>query len=113
VSDIFSINFLGNVSDCRTEAEISLRHPPSDADPLCAVVYEGISGPVVDWFGHAGESKSPALVAAVEDAKLGLLNYVNRRGLNPPEGLSRAGLSLWLLEKVDGTAMGVSLRSAT
>ena len=113
MSDTFRINFLGNVSDCRTEAEVSLRHSPSNTDPLCAVVYENESGPVVEWFGGAGESKSPALTAAVEDAKLGLLKYVNRRGLNPPEGLTRAGLSLWLLEKVDGTAMGVSLRSAT
>ena len=113
MSDTFKINFLGNVSDCRTEAEVSLRHSPSNTDPLCALVYEGESGHVVEWFGSAGESKSPGLTAAVEDAKLGLLNYVNRRGLNPPEGLTRAGLSLWLLEKEDGTAMGVSLRSAT
>jgi hypothetical protein len=77
------------------------------------VVYENELGPTVEWFGSAVESKSPALTAAVEDAKLGLLNYVNRQGLNPPEGLTRAGLSMWLLEKGDGTAMGVSLRSAT
>jgi len=113
VSDTFRINFLGNVSNCRTEAEVSLRHAPSNTDPLCAVVYENESGPVVEWFGSAGESKSPALTAAVEDAKLGLLNYVHRRGFNPPEGLTRAGPSLWLLEKGNGTAMGVSLRSAT
>src|SRR5690242_3332317 len=100
MSDTFSINFLGNVSDCRTEAEVSLRHSPSNTDPLCAVVYENDSGPVVEWFGDAVESKSPALAVAVEDAKRGLLEYVNRRGVNPPEGLTRAGLSLWLLEKV-------------
>jgi len=113
VSDTFRINFLGNVSDCRTEAEVSLRHSPSNTDPLCAVVYENESGPVVEWFGGAGESKSTGLAAAVEDAKLGLLSYVNRRGLSPPEGLTRAGLSLWLLEKGDGTSMGTALRSAT
>jgi hypothetical protein len=113
VSEAFSINFLGNVAECRTEAEVSLRHPPSDADPLCAVVYENVSGPVVEWFGVAKESKSPGLTEIVEEAKLGLLAYVNRRGSNPPEGLTRAGLSLWLLEKTDGTAMGVALRSAT
>jgi hypothetical protein len=99
VSDAFKIDFLGNVSDCRTEAEVSLRHSPSNTDPLCAVVYENDSGPVVEWFGDAGKSKSPALTAAVEDAKSGLLKYVNRRGLNPPEGLTRAGLSVWLMEK--------------
>jgi len=109
----FSITFLGNVTDCRVEAEVSLSHPPADTDPLCAVVYEDASGPVVEWFGVAKESKSPALAEAVEIAKLGLLAYVNRRGSNPPEGLTRAGLSLWLLEKTDGTAMGISLRSVT
>ena len=100
----FSISFLGNVTDCRTEAEVSLRHPPADTDPLCAVVYENASGPVVEWFGTAKGSKSPALTEAVESAKSGLLAYVNRRGSNPPEGLTRAGLSLWLMEKADGTA---------
>jgi hypothetical protein len=113
VSDTFKINFLGSVSNCRTEAEVSLRHAPSNTDPLCAVVYESELGPAVEWFGSAVESKSPALTAAVEDAKLALLNYVNRRGLNPPEGLTRAGLSMWLLEKRDGTAIGAPLRSAT
>ena len=113
MSAAFSITFLGNVADCRTEAEVSLRHPPLDADPLCAVVYENVSGPVVEWFGVAKESKSPSLAEAVEAAKLGLLAYVNRRGSNPPEGLTRAGLSLWLLEKTDGTAMGISSRSVT
>ena len=109
----FSITFLGNVTDCRAEAEVSLRHSPADTDPLCAVVYENASGSVVEWFGGAKESKSPALTEAVESAKLGLLAYVNRRGSNPPEGLTRAGLSLWLLEKTEGTAMAVTLRSAT
>ena len=103
MSSPFSISFLGNVTDCRTEAEVSLRHAPADTDPLCAVVYEGDSGVIVEWFGVAKESKSTALTAAVEDAKLGLLAYINRRGSNPPEGLTRAGLSLWLLEKTSGT----------
>jgi len=113
VSESFSVTFLGNVSDCRTEAEVSFRHSPSGTDPLCAVVYENESGPVVEWFGVANESKSPSLAAAVEDAKLGLLAYANRRGSNPPAGLTRAGLSLWLLEKVDGTAVGMAPRSTS
>ena len=113
MSAAFSITFIGNVADCRTEAEVSLRHPPSDADPLCAVVYENVSGLVVEWFGVAQESKSPGLTAAVDGAKLGLQAYVNRRGSNPPEGLTRAGLSLWLLEKTDGSAMGDAPGSVT
>jgi hypothetical protein len=113
VSDTFRIDFLGNVADCRTEAEVSLRHSPSNTDPLCAVVYENESGPVVEWFGGAAQSKSPALADAVEDAKRGLLEYANRRGLNLPEGLTRAGISLWLLEKIDGTALGAPPRAVT
>lgn len=99
MSEAFSISFLGNVADCRTEAEVSFRHSSADTDPLCAVVYENESGLVVEWFGVARESKSAALADAVENAKRGLMAYVNRRGSNPPEGLTRAGLSLWLMEK--------------
>jgi hypothetical protein len=113
MSSPFNVTFLGNVTDCRTEAEVSLSHAPEDTDPLCALVYESESGAVVEWFGVAKESKSPALTAAVEDAKLGLLAYINRRGMNQPEGLTRAGLSLWLLEKADGPATGIARRSAT
>jgi hypothetical protein len=105
VTSPFSISYLGNVTDCRTEAEVSLRHAPADTDPLCAVVYDSDSGAIVEWFGAAKDSKSPALTTAVEDAKLGLLAYTNRRGSNPPAGLTRAGLSLWLLEKTGGTAL--------
>ena len=114
MSGAFRIDYLGNVADCRTEAEVSQRHSPSGTDPLCAVVYENEQGPVVEWFGVAKSSATPVgLAEAVEDAKRGLAVYINRRGINPPEGLTRAGLSLWLLEKADGTAMGLSLRSAT
>jgi hypothetical protein len=100
VRGTFNITFLGNVSERRTEAEVSLSHPPSHTDPLCAVVYENESGPVVEWFGTAKDSKSPSLADAVEEAKRGLLAYVNRRGANPPADLTRAALLLWLLEKV-------------
>ena len=36
--------------------------------------------------------------------------YVNRRGENPPSGLSVVGLSLWLMEKADCTALGVRIQ---
>jgi hypothetical protein len=42
-------------------------------------------------------------------AKVHLLEYVNRRGENQPEGLTAAGLSLWRMEKADGTALGIKL----
>jgi hypothetical protein len=47
--------------------------------------------------------------AAVEKARERLAAYVNRLGDGSPDGLTAAGLSLWLLEKADGTAMGRSL----
>jgi hypothetical protein len=113
VSAGFDITFLGNVVECRTEAEVSLRAAPAGADPLCALVYENESGAVVELFGVANGNYPPAgLNNAIEDAKRGLVAYVNRRGASPPDGLTAAGLSLWLLEKADGTAMGVKLRSA-
>ena len=105
MSAAFQIVYLGNASACRTEAEVSLRHSPRGTDPLCALVHETEAGTVVEWFGVAKEnSPRPGLIEAVEEAKRGLLEYPNRRGANVPEGLTRAGLSLWLLAKSAGAA---------
>ncbi len=43
----------------------------------------------------------------IEEVKANMRFYVNRTGLQPPESLTRGELSLWLLVKEDGTAMGV------
>ena len=97
----FSIQVLGNVQTCRTEAEISF---PGAAEPW-AVVWEEVSGWQSEIFGPSPVSEALAK-QAIEAARLRLSQYINRRGENPPAGLSSPGLSLWLMAKADGTAMG-------
>ena len=107
----FKVEFLGNVGNCRTEAEIVDSLPPFGADPTCAVVYDSGDGIRVEYFAGEPDLRSdPAFNKALNDARSGLLRYVNRRGDSPPPGLTAAGLSLWLMEKDDGTAMGSKVR---
>jgi hypothetical protein len=94
----FTIEICGDVARCRTSAEIY------SSDTLIAEVCDTDHGWQIEYTSQTGESDE--LTKAVEKAKNRLLQYVNRRGNNPPEGLTRAGLSLWLMEKSDGTAMG-------
>jgi hypothetical protein len=49
-----------------------------------------------------------AIVATVKEC---LSHYINRLGNNPPQGLTPEGLSLWLMEKDDGTVLGLDLRT--
>jgi hypothetical protein len=100
-SQRFSIQIMGNVQTCRTEAEISF---PGSTEPW-AVVWEEASGWQAETFGPAPVSEALAK-EAVEAARLRLSQYIHRRGENPPAGLSAPGLSLWLMAKADGTAMG-------
>jgi hypothetical protein len=100
-SPSFSIQVLGNVQTCRTEAEISFA---GTAEPW-AVVWEEASGWQSETFGPVPVSEALA-EQAIEAARRRLSQYVNRRGENPPPGLSAAGLSLWLMAKADGTALG-------
>jgi hypothetical protein len=105
----FAIQYLGNVDRCRTEAEVSLADRESE-DPLVALVYESENGVAVEYFGRAANNRVlPGLDEAIADAYAGLQRYVNRLGVAPPDGLSRAGLSLWLLMREDRTALGVRI----
>jgi len=104
---VFTIQYFGNVDRCRTEAEVSLADRDSQ-DPLVALVYESAGGVAVEYFGLAASRRAlPGLDNAIADAYAGLQRYVNRLGVAPPDGLSRAGLSLWLLMREDRTVLGV------
>jgi hypothetical protein len=99
----FRVTVIGNVQSCRTEAEVYLS---ADADAPFALVYESRSGWMVDVLdGTLGYSLT-LLVDALAAARAKLEQFVNRRGENPPAGLTNPGLSLWLLKRTDGTAMG-------
>lgn len=100
----FSYQILGNADTCRTEAKISF------GNDLCALLYDTTDGWKTEYFSSASKD-TLGLSAAVASAKAELQNYVNRRGENPPPELTVAGMSLWLMEKADGTAMGVKIRN--
>jgi len=100
------VHFFGNAGECRTEADVSVRTDDGISRDI-AVVYAIVDGWHVETLSSGlADQYSEELSAAVEQAKSGLQHYVNRLGINPPEGLSVAGLSAWLMEKDDGTMMG-------
>ena len=77
-------------------------------DSLVALVYETSRGFVVSYFGSATANPTlPGLEAAIAEARAELLHYINRRGENPPTGITRPGLSLWLTERDDETVVGI------
>jgi hypothetical protein len=102
----YSIQFCGNIEACRTEARIfSPAAKPDGA--LVAIVYESARGFVVSYFGTAMSNRAlPGLDAAVVEARGELRHYINRKGENRPEGITRPGLALWLTERDDETVIG-------
>jgi predicted phosphoribosyltransferase len=104
---VYSVSIIGNVEQCRAEAEIS-----DGEGAVLAVVYETSDG----WHTHIlVEQLNQAATdfqTAVENAKESLSHYVNRRGENPPENATWGVFSLWLMVKDDGTAMGMDMKAA-
>lgn len=103
----FTIQFIGNVEACRTEARI-LRPSAQPSDVPVAVVYETARGFVVSYPGAATPGPAPpGLEAAIAEARAELLHYINRKGEPRPEGITRPGLAVWLMERDDETVMGM------
>lgn len=104
-----AITVLGNVNNRRTEAEILWR--TDTVEECVAIVFETRDGWQLDVHNQQrADTLGTAIEAAVTKAQKRLSDYVNRLGDNIPDGLTAAGLSLWLLEKSDGDAMGAPLR---
>ncbi len=101
---MFFMTVLGNVDECRTDCEIS-----DESAATVAVVYEAHDGWHVNILKPVRAEELDDFNASVAAAKQSLSHYVNRMGSNPPEGSTVGGLSLWLLEKDDGTALGFKL----
>ena len=99
---MYSVTIIGNVEHCRTEAEIS-----DGKGTLLSVVYETSNGWHTDLLVEQ-VNRTLDFQTAVEHAKEKLSHYVNRRGENPPEAATRGAISLWLMLKDDGTALGVN-----
>jgi hypothetical protein len=82
-------------------------------EALVAIVYETSDGFAANYFGSAQANPAlPGLDAAIAEARAELLHYMNRRGENPPAGITRPGLSLWLTERDDETVMGIPSNEA-
>jgi len=103
---VYSVTIIGNVEQCRTEAELS-----DNEGAVLAVVYETSDGWHTDILVEQLNQTATDFQTAVENAKESLSHYVNRRGENAPENATRGAFSLWLMVKDDGTAMGTNMRS--
>jgi hypothetical protein len=82
-------------------------------DEFVANIYEKADGWKIDLFQSPRGLDLDEFLRAIASAKEGLGEYVNRRGEAPPEGLTAAGLSLWLTEKANGTTLADRLRKPT
>ena len=77
---MYSVTILGNVEQCRTEAEIS-----DSEGTLLAVVYQTSDGWHTDVLVEQLNQTATDFQTAVENAKESLSHYVHRRGENPTE----------------------------
>jgi hypothetical protein len=103
VVSMFQIQIFAGVDDPYTSAEVLY------GEEIVAIVYERPDGWKVDLYQSPRGLGLDECLKAIGAAKTHLLEYVNRRGENQPDGLSAAGLSLWRMEKADGTALGTKL----
>jgi len=104
-----TITITGNHLDCFTAAELSL--VSTDTEIQIGRVFERPDGWKCELFANAAPRVLPLdeLVSHLQMAKEALVPYVNRTGVNPPSGLTPVTLSLWLMTKADGTAMGMKV----
>jgi hypothetical protein len=74
-------------------------------------VFERPDGWRIELFADDAPLDVPLdeFVGHLQKAKEALLPYINRIGTNPPSGLTPAAMSLWLMTKADGTAMGTKV----
>jgi hypothetical protein len=102
--EMFERIIIGNTETCRTEAEIT-----DQSGTRLAMVYEDSNGWHTEVFGDWVQQIPSNFDTLIADAKEALSHYVNRRGDNVPGNMTAGSLSLWLMLKDDGTAMGRKL----
>ena len=104
---MFEIIIAGNVDAWRTEAEIA-----DESGKRIAIVYEDSDGWHTKALDELLVQSSSSFDSLVENAKEVLSHYVNRRGDEVPSQLKTRGQrALWLMEKDDGTMMGLKRQS--
>jgi len=88
----------------RLEAEIQ-----NESLEVVGIVYEDEVGWHVEICAENSESPADAFVESVKEQ---MRRFVNRTGQNIPEHIqTRGDLSLWLMVKDDGTALGIPYTS--
>lgn len=100
----YSVTIAGNVERCRTEAEIH-----DETGGMIGVVYEDAAGWHTEVFNEKVANRAAELDAVFTRAIQMLSHYVNRQGNNPPRGFTVGALALRLMQKDDGTAMGLKI----
>ena len=105
---MYSVTIIGNVEQCRTEAEIS-----DGEGAVLAVVCETSGGWRTDILVKHLNQAAADFQTAVENAKANLSHDVNRGGENPPENATRGAFSFWLMVRDDGTSMGMNMKSGS
>ena len=98
----YSISIFGNVQENRTEAEISFKLESGANEIFVGIVHANEAG----WIVEHEHQKIPLPEQEIENAKLKLREYVNRKGIEVSPEMSPADHSLLLMLKEDGTAMG-------
>lgn len=99
---MLSRTFVSNIDARRLEAEIS-----DERGNIIAIMYEDLTGAHLEFFGSHSPVDVPNEV--IKQVQIELSAFVNRTGANAPEDFTRAGLALWLMQKDDGTAMGLKI----
>ncbi len=97
----YEFTVTGNVDDGFASIEIT-----SETGKVVARVFELDSG----WFVESVELdwlRETDLVDAIIDARNELRHYINRKGGQLPEGMTRAAFSLWLMQRDDGKGFSV------
>lgn len=100
----YAVTVWGNVEKCRTEAEVSRD------GRIVAIVYEASDGWHTDTIDGKLAQPQSDFDEALNTACQILSQHANRCGTNPPQNATAGALSLWLMVKADGTAMGRSLQ---
>lgn len=95
----FAVQLFFPVDDATATAEVLCE------GEVVASICERPDGWKIDLYLSPRGLDLNGFLRAVASAKERLGEYPNRRGESPPEGLSAAGLSLWLTEKADGTTL--------
>lgn len=90
----FDLTVVGNPDDGFTSIEIS----SSASGDQVARIFELESGWYVELV-NPEELRDQALIDAIVEAKNELLHFVNRKGVQFPDGISRAAASLLLMER--------------